>query len=124
MSKRDEKLKESFNFISKNFDITFDKIPNYLIELWYSDPHSSDEDHKDFSWTVFMYIIVLLKKRQGVSEFLLDEARLSKLFGNWQVALALAELNAITDIKIEPFKIFDIENLENLMVGISTKSYL
>jgi hypothetical protein len=122
MKNRDEELKESFDFISKNLDITFDKVPGRLREMWYCEPNLDDEEQSDFSWTVFMYIVVFSKKCQGLNEFTFSEERLSVLFGNWQAALAFAEIDAYTDIKIEPFKIFDVENLEKIMVRISTRN--
>lgn len=119
MTTREERLKASFDFISRNFNATFDKVPKELRESWYCELNSDDEDQRGFAWSVFMYALLFKKKSEGVESFSMDEDRLSELFTNWQVCLSAAEINEVTDIKIKPFKIFDIENLEKEKIEIS-----
>lgn len=122
MENRDEKLRESFEFISKNIDITFDKVPGRLRELWYFDVKSKDDEQEDFAWTVFMYVYLYSKKSKGARVFSVSEEDISTLFTRWQTCIAIAEIDSFTELKIAPFKIFDVESLENVVVQISTKS--
>lgn len=113
--KNEKLLKESLNFINENPDCLFNEVPQYLIEYWTTDNFNNKDLEATEQWTVFMYIL-LLKKEPGV-EFGIEVEEFEKLKHYWQDALALISVNNLTEVKIKPFKIFDIENFENLEIA-------
>lgn len=121
MNERDKALKESFDFISSNLNINFDEIPQDLVRSWSYDFKSGDERQYEFAWTIFTYVLLCAKKSKGVFEFSESEERLTKLFSDWQLCLSLVEINAVTDLKVHPFNIFDVENLGKVTVGFSQR---
>ena len=111
-------LKESLKFVNENPDCLFDKIPQHLIEFWRTDNFMNEDLKATDQWAIFMHILIF-KKEVGV-EFEIEIERFEKMKQNWQNILAIISANNLTEIKIKPFKIFDLENLENIEI-IRTK---
>lgn len=61
---------ESLSFIKSNLDITFDGVPQHLMDFWrlddFPDLHE-DELVSTKQWGVFMYALLAYKMRQNIT---------------------------------------------------------
>lgn len=109
--------RESYDFISKNIDITSDKVPDHLRMIWMvSDiERCLDEGFENtFQWILFMYVLLKSKIMHGISEVTVTPQELCDKYINWQIMLAAADVNARTEVNILPFKMFDIDNFKGI----------
>jgi hypothetical protein len=107
-------FKESLSFINENLNCLSNEVPQYLIEYWTTENFNNEDLKATEQWSVFMHIL-LSRKEIGV-EFQIEIDEFEKMRHNWQNILAIISVNNLTEIKIEPFKVFDIENFEKLEI--------
>lgn len=112
----DEKLfTESLSFIKSNLDITFDRVPQHLMDFWRLDDFPDIPVYElafTKQWGVFVYALLDYKMRQNITEFKMEIDMFIQLFMTWQTILALAKVSQETDIKIKPVKLFDFDNFD------------
>lgn len=110
-----EKLfKESIKFINENPSCLSNEVPPLLIEYWITDNFKNEDLKATEQWSVFMHILIF-KKEVGV-EFSIEIDEFEMLRFHWQAILFALSKKNITELKIKPFKIFDIENWKNLEI--------
>jgi hypothetical protein len=108
-----EKLfKESIQFINENPNCLSNEVPQYLIEYWTTDNFNNEDLKATEQWSVFMHILIF-KKELGV-EFSIEIDEFEMLRFHWQAMLFAISKNNLTELRIKPFKIFDIENWKNV----------
>ena len=111
---KEKLLEESIKFINENPDCLFNEVPQHLIEFWTTDNFKNEDLKATEEWSVFMHILIF-RKEVGV-EFEIEIEKFEKMRQNWQNILAIISVNNLTEIKVKPFKIFDIESFENLEI--------
>lgn len=110
-----EKLfKESIKFINENPYCLSNDVPAHLIEYWITDNFKNEDLKATQQWSVFMHILIF-KKELGV-EFSIEIEKFEMLRFHWQAILFALSKNNVTELKINPFKIFDIENWINIEI--------
>jgi hypothetical protein len=110
-----EKLfKESIEFINENPNCLSNEVPHHLIEYWTTDNFKNEDLKATEQWSVFMHILIF-KKEIGV-EFSIEIDEFGKLLFHWQAMLFALSENNLTEIKIKPFRIFDMEKWENIEI--------
>lgn len=107
--KNEQLFKESVTFINENYHCLSDQIPQYLIEYWITDNFRNEDEEATEQWSIFMYALICKKPIE--KEFQIETEEFENLRQNWQLALSIISVSNLTDKKIEPFKLFDIENL-------------
>ncbi len=108
-----EKLyKESLEFINENPNCLSDEVPQYLIDFWATDNFSNEDLEATKEWAIFMHILIF-KKEIGVG-FEIHFEKFQMMMRNWQKLLLVITFSNSTGVKIKPFRLFDIENIENL----------
>src|SRR5690606_24154024 len=96
----EELFLESLDFIKMNLDVTFDEVPEHLMDFWRLDdfPDLYREDLASTKqWSVFMYALLAYKKGKNIMEFKLRIDEFVDLFITWQTILAIAEVTLKTD---------------------------
>lgn len=78
--------------------------------------YMNEEYDPSFQWTVFMYILMKVKTKQGIFEYTISTEDLNQKFIDWQLMLSAAEVNEKTEVNIRPFKLFDLDNFEGITV--------
>lgn len=108
------KVKKSIEYISKNQKATSADIPLKLLCFWKLDQEDKDIDMEiedSDEWTIFLYALILYKKKQGLAGFEIEVDEIIEYFEAWQVIVQTALLSKLTDVKVKPFKFFDFDNV-------------
>lgn len=102
---------ESYWLITENPNLTTDKIPNNLLEVWLSDDAAfgGDDDQQTFATAVFEIVIEDQMERKGET-IPPDDKTLRYRFGMFQYILALEFINRQLPIKLRPVYIFDFKS--------------
>ncbi|UUW07880.1 hypothetical protein NLG42_17450 [Flavobacterium plurextorum] len=110
-----EKLfKESIKFINENPNCLSNQVPQYLIEYWTTDNFNNEDLKATEQWSVFMHILIF-KKELGV-EFSIAIDEFEVLRFHWQAMLFAISKHNPTELRIKPFKIFDMENWKKIEI--------
>jgi hypothetical protein len=108
-----EKLfKESIKFINENPNCLSNEVPKHLIEYWTTDNFNNEDLKATEQWSVFMHILIFEKELGVPFGMEIDEFK-EKIF-HWQAILLTISKNNLTKVRFKPFKIFDIENWNNI----------
>lgn len=114
-------FKESTDYISQNLQILSNEIPTYLLDYWILGDYNLNDMEYCPQFGVFMYALLRYNMEKNINEFELSTDDLMSLFQSWQIALALIEINNKTEVDIEPFKLFDFDNLHDLEITVLSK---
>lgn len=108
-----EKLfEQSLNFINENPNCLSNEVPEHLIEYWITDNFTNEDLKATEQWSVFMHILIFEKEVGVTFTMHMDEFK-EKIF-HWQAILLAISKKNLTKVKFKPFKIFDIENWDNI----------
>ncbi len=118
-------LEDSCGWIRRNWNAKNLDVPPALVEVWIYEP---DEDlaPSGFHLGVFMfgylqYQLVSTNSEPGQVMSVSSE-RAFELFQAWQMKLAMAEVNRLTDVRVAPMPLFDFpadEQIKYWRVGSS-----
>lgn len=109
--KNERMFMKSIEFIKDNPDITTHKLPDRLLKYWIVPKFTKNMEYKisDDQILIFMYIVGLNKMSEKKVERFLNSYRFNQLFFSFQIILAATEYSRRTNVRLEPFPVFDIE---------------
>lgn len=103
----------SIEYISNYQDALSSEVPLELLKRWCNTGEIKNMSPLDSQWPIFVFAYQKYLRKKGEVGLNGVESNILEVYVNWQIALNLALISKLTNIKIQPFKVFDFDSLSS-----------